>query len=181
MISCTLKRRTSLLFVPVETAVSIRVRLKIRRASVTRIPTAEGRSRMTRNNVYSIGTSLPEAFRRPDGHHRETSGFSCVLGLSRQVMASLLATTPSTSPLAALLFVSPLLDDHVGGFRRGLSLVNPLPHSFAGMSIAQICILSKAMSDVQLKELPTLFHAPRVARQLESFVKPATNLTIADW
>jgi hypothetical protein len=82
---------------------------------------------------------------------------------------------------AAPLIISPLLDDHVGGFRRGLSLVNPLPHSFAGMSIAQICILSKAMSDVQLKELPTLFHAPRVARQLESFVKPATNLTIADW
>ena len=99
MISRTLKRRTSLLFVPVRTAVSMRARLRTRSASVTRIPTGEGRSRMTRNNVCFIGTSLPEAFRRPDYHHRETPGFPCFLGLFRQVMASLLATTPSTSPL----------------------------------------------------------------------------------
>lgn len=54
---------------------------------------------------------------------------------------------------AALLLSSPLLDDYVGGFRRDLSLLKPPPHGFAGMSIAHICILSKAMSNIQLEEV----------------------------
>lgn len=53
----------------------------------------------------------------------------------------------------ALLFISPLLGDYVGGFRRGVSLLNPPPHGLAGMSIARTCIFSKAMSNVQLEEV----------------------------
>ena len=55
-------------------------------------------------------------------------------------------------PSAALLLISPLLDDDVGGIRRGVSLLNPPPHGSAGMSIARMCTVSKAMSNVQLEE-----------------------------
>ena len=103
MISRTLKRSTSLLFRPVRTAVSMRVRLRTRSASVTRIPTGESRSRMTRNNVCFIGTSLPEAFRRPDCHHRETPGFSMA------------PTTPSFSTRTSLLTAKPAFMAVAGG------------------------------------------------------------------